>query len=652
VTRTVRIGLALGLVTLVGGVLWYILQPSSPYPARATLPQLAAEARIHWSPEGPATVNAQSDADALTALGYVHGMKRGWTVALWRRTALGTLGEWFGTGVVPIDRHARRLGFARHARAAYDNLSPGHQRRLAAYARGMNAALRSKATRSAPPFVLLDRTPTSWEPWHMLAVTRLLSWLGTPPITAQAPALSPLRRADRQLRHWLHLHGTQRSIAWAARGPSDSTTTLFHRQVLGRTALPVVQEVTLDRPGTPTVTVATLPGTVMAPTGTADGSAWATLLTSARRLQRIPVVDSSALTTRYTRLSPAGGDERLVRASQMNDALLVGAPSSPDTAWALRWPGLTSASDIPAWLRMLDLAPSSSPHPPLRLLRGDGLRVSPEGTWTVTGQPSVVERTGANGLLVGTSPWARNQAAHLRTLLDTKQTVRPGQWARQDSSTWASALLPRMLSSLPARPQADSITQSARTYLRNWDYIYESSSIGATIFEHWARRYQRRIDTLTRTARRPYFAALRRRRALRETVDTLRTAFGPDLRRWRWERVVPERRVVPVWSADSLVDQDLHDMSTTQYAPVQRPGHGHPSALEGGPSLVDPLPHGPAPTTWSGWTNPARTTLRARRFRFDPTSPMARSRLPDAAPTPVDLRAADAPHTTVLVPDE
>ena len=630
--------------------MWYLLRSSPPYPAQATLPALETDARVHWSPAGPARIEAQSDTDAMAALGYVHGMKRSWTVALWRRTALGTLSEWFGTGLVPIDRHARRLGFARHARAAYERLSPPLQRRMTAYSRGMNAALRSEAARADPPFVLLDRTPAPWRPWHTLAVTRLLSWIGTPPITARAPALDSLRRADRLLRQWLHLHGTQRSVAWAARSPVDSTTTLYHRQVLGRTALPVVQEVTLDQPDRPVVTAGTLPGTVMAPTGTADGSAWGTLLTSARSLKRIRV-DSSAFRTDYARLSPAGGDEVLVRARQHRDTLLVSAPSAADTAWAIQWSGLNRQSDTPAWLQRLRLAPDTT-STTFHLLRGDGLEVSDRGEWTVTGQPPVVQRTDTSGILVGANKWAQNQATHLRALLEGGTRLQAGRWAEQDSSTWASALLPRMLSGLPNQPQVDSTTQSALTYLRNWDYIYESSSIGATIFEHWARRYQLRIDTLPTAEGRPYFAALRQRRALQEAVDTLRSTFGPDLRRWRWERVVPEERVVPVWSADSLVDQDLHDMSTTQYAPVRRPGHGHPSALGGGTSLLDPLPHGPAPTTWSGWTNPTRTTLRARRLRFDPTAPLARSRIPDGPPSPVTLRTVDTPHTTVLVPPE
>ena len=62
--------------------------------------------------------------------------------------------------------------------------------------------------------------------------------------------------------------------------------------------------------------------------------------------------------------------------------------------------------------------------------------------------------------------------------------------------------------------------------------------------------------------------------------------LGPDVREWRWDRVVSDRRYFPVWSADSLVNASLQDLHTTRYAPLRRTGHGHPSALVGGPFFL------------------------------------------------------------------
>ena len=193
--------------------------------------------------------------------------------------------------------------------------------------------------------------------------------------------------------------------------------------------------------------------------------------------------------------------------------------------------------------------------------------------------------------------------------------------------------------------------QNAVTYLQNWDYVYDPSSIGGTIFDQWMRTYRRElghIPTLADTT--AYFATYRQRRALRRALDTLRAQFGPDVRQWRWERAVSDRRFFPVWSADSLVSANLEDLRTTRYAPLTRSGRGHPSALAGGPSLVDPPPIGPAPTAWEGWTAPPDSTLVVRRHHYDPTALFARSRLRRTRPSPVRLSPDSITTSTLLLP--
>lgn len=654
-SRRLYLGIVAGLLIAGGVVLWWALRgPSTAPPSRAPIDGLRDTAVVNWTDRHTAIIEATTDIDALTALGYVHGMTRAWTVTVWRHTALGTLASTFGKRLVPIDRHTRRLGFAHHARRAYAQLNAPTQARLRAYTRGLNAALQSDRVHSRAPFVYFDLVPHRWAPWHSLAIEQLLAWTGTDPVSASPQAdsgLTAFRRADRRLRHWLQLHGRTRSVAWAARSASDTTqTALFARHVLGATADPVIQEVAFRRPGTPSTVTASLPGAPLFPTGTRESHRWSYLLHSPARLDTI-TVDSAQVRTRHERIAPARSDEQLVTVRRHEAGVEVGT-AAPGVAWVLDWPGVRARTDLPRWLRATHLqGPSSGPppsEPQFQLVRGEGLTVDASGHWTVQGRPPVIERT-PQSILVGRSSWASHQAealqAHARS-----EPLAPAQWSASDSSAWAAALLPDLLPDLAPISDADSIAVEARSYLRNWNAVYDAASIGAVVFEEWMRTYRDEIGRLPTLDDAAYFAAPRRLRAFHQAVDSLARRYGPDVRRWRWERVAPDRRFYPVWAADSLVDRDLSGMSTTRFAPLDRPGRGHASSLSGGPALVDPPSLGPAPTHWEGWMQSNRNDLTVRRLRFDPSAFFGRSLLPLDRPAPASVRTAPVTETTRLTP--
>ena len=650
-SRRLFVGIVSALIVAGGGVLWWALQgPSTSPPAQQTVDGLRDTVQVGWTERHTATITARDADGALLALGYVHGMTRAWTVTVWRRTALGTLSAAFGDGLVPVDRHARRLGFAHHARRAYSRLDDTTQAHLQAYTRGLNAALQSNRVRSRAPYVYFDFVPQGWAPWHPLALERLLAWTGTDPAYTAAPAdsgLAAFRRADQRLRKWLRLHGRTRSVAWAARSGADTTqTALFARHVLGSTADPVIQEVVLQRANRAPTVAASLPGTLLFPTGTTGDRRWTYLLHSRAQFDTTGV-DSTRLQIRHERIAPARSDETLVRIRRHGDRLQVGT-AAPGVAWVLDWPGLRAHSDLPRWLSTADLQAFSRDTTHFQLVRGEGLTVDSTGNWAVQGAPPVVER-GPGWALVGRSSWASHQAEGLRT--ETRSgPLAPRRWSTRDSSTWAASLLPRFLPDLAPMSATDSIAVEARSYLRNWNAVYDPASIGAVVFEQWLRAYRNEIGRLPDETDAAYFAAPRRRRAFHRAVDTLTRRYGADVRRWRWERVASERRFFPVWAADSLVDGDLSGMSTTRYAPLDRPGRGHASTLSGGPTLVDTLPGGAAPTRWDGWMVGGPATLSARRLRFDPTAFFGRSLLPQDRPAPMSVEDAPDTHTTRLVP--
>jgi hypothetical protein len=655
VSQRAYIGLALGLVLAGSVLLWWVLsRPTTTPPPRQSIEGLQDTVTVGWTDRHTAVLDYTRSTDALTALGYVHGMTRPWTVTVWRRTALGTLSASFGERLVPLDRHARQLGFAHHARRTYNQLPSSAQRRLRAYTRGLNAALGAERVQQRAPFVHLNLTPARWKPWHPLAIERLLAWTGTDVsslFAADRAGPPEFRRADRRLRRWLHLHGRARSIAWAARPSADSARpALFARHVLGASAEPLVQEVLLRPPSTAPTATASLPGAPVFPTGTTGSRSWTYLLSSPARLTRVET-DTTRIRTRHERITPAEGPEHLVTIRRQGERLLA-RTAAPDSAWALTWPGLQPHSDVPRWTAHAqlreDVSPFDSVASAFRLFGGSGLTMTPAGEWTVRGRPPVVER-GPETVLIGRSPWARHQANGLRARR-VEGPVRPSRWSASDSSTWAAELLPRLLPALAPLDDTAPLYEDALSYLRNWDFVYEPASIGAVVFEEWMRAYRAETGRMPTAEDSTLLAPSRHRQAFRHAVDHLETQYGSDVRQWRWERVAPDRRYFPVWSADSLVAADLSSLSTTRFAPLDRPGRGHPSALSGGPTLVDPPALGPAPTRWDGWMRGGVADLTVRRLRFDPSDFFARSFLPREPPSPASVTAAPITRTTKLVP--
>ena len=704
----------------VGALFWHAaVRPPAP-PEAVSIDGLPAEAQIDWTDDA-AVISTEHREAALTALGYVHGSRQPWLAELRRRTALGGLSEWFGGGVLPIDRHARQLGFANQSRQAYDRLPASTQNALKAYVRGLNRALLSEKGRAADEFVTLDVAPERWEPWHPLAVERLVAWLSTPSarwrkpeVAAPAPLETFLQR-DRLLRRWLHVHGLERSTAWVARDTTQPgrRATLFQRHSTGTSALPFFQEVVWERGNGRQATLATVAGTLIFPAGStsppptdsaqapaaSEGRSWAVLLGSPGSLRR-RAVDTTDIRDRLERITLRGGAEtlapvrrtaaglpfpsapdtsrlarldttavdslllrrlrttanphRLIHRLLASDSLtadsLLRPPSPIDSTWVVQWAGLEPTSDAGTWLHLAGLAGASPPPDSLRfaLFDGVGLHVRPSG-WTVTGEPAV-QHPLPGGLFLGRTRWSALQADALRERLASGRSVHPASWSASDSSAWAARLLPRMVEAIGPLADGPPALRDAVTYLRNWNGVYDRASIGATLFDRWMRAYRSEIGRLPAVGDTAFFAAHRQRRALGEAVDSLLHEQGRDLRQWRWERVVPDRRPFPAFSADSLLDQNVESLSRTRYAPVERPGRGHPSTLADGPTLIVNRPLGPSPSTWEAWTDSTGTGLTVRRLQFEPSTFLARPLLDENRPDPVSLRRAEPTATTRLLP--
>jgi len=614
--------LVTGLLLLLGGYRYLIREVETP-PAHRVVPGLQAAVAIEELPGHAVAIRAENLNDALAALGYVHGLRHGWPLLLWRQAALGRQTEWFGAAPVPLDSLIHALLVPEQARAAYEHL-PQHARALLdSYARGLQTALQERAVRLRDELTLLQISVAPWLPWHSLAVERLLALLMLPDtLDAALPGLSALRA-------WLHLYGFRHSLAWVRSTP-EGTRQLFMRYVYGDLALPFLQEVLLTLPDD-TLRLVTVPGTLSFPAGRTTRQAWYLLPRVQPPLLEVHPRSALALKSTYARFRLPDGDERLLRREHGGDALVL-AEVAPDTVRLLRWAGLAPVSDLPAWLALL----ADSTAATFRLLAGDGLLLTDEG-YRLLGQPPVVEPLGA-GVLIGQTDWHRWIARRLRTL--PPSTTPPDDAV----STWAQEQLAALLPALDTLAPPDSLTREAYTLLRNWNAAYDAASIGATIFDHWLFRYRQRGGT---SALRELPDSLRLIHArllaatFREAVDTLAHRLGPDLNLWRWERAHPRRLAFPVWS-------HLPDLpAATRYAPLVLPGEGHPSTIRWGYSPL--LQERPTPAFWEGWTIAPGTSFYVRRLWPEVDRFLARYRF-SARVTVTALRETAPLRTLRLTP--
>lgn len=685
VRRSLITGLLLLTLLAGGGVLvWYFAyEAETPPPRTSTVTALNQPATIHWQANGVPRIEAASRADALAALGYAHGVQRTWTLALWRQTALGQLGEWFGRGVGPLDQHARRLGFASRAETAYEQLPAAARQLLSAYASGVNAAWADEAAARHSELVLLNVPLADWQPWHSVAIERLVGWLATTPppdssLTVLPDSTQRFFRTDDQFRKWLHLYGLERSVAWGIAGADGPS--LFQRHVFGASTLPLLQSAIVDDGAGSSLHGASIPGTPFFPAGRMGDTAWSILLHSPMSLAFAPV-DSSALRTEYDRIRFRDGGETLLTTVRTPSQLPLSAPDPrpiradvlPDTlspadsaaamdsirtqrrsVWQTGWPGLQPLSDATAWLAL-----SRGETGSFRMLNGHGLQLRPNSPWTVLGDPPVVTRFD-DGILVGQTVWAASQARSLSDRLAEPQRLSVEALSSSDSSTWAArgtrSAMPFLLTATPG----DSLVREATAYLRNWDHAYDRASIGASVFETWLRTHRAATDSLPFIPPRAPLTppddslalvqwtdslradSLRRGEALQATlaqaVQSLSDQYGTDLRRWRWERVNATQRYAPVWSADSIITRNLRGLSETRYAPIERPGRGHPSTLSGGASLLDAAPRPTA--AWEGWTTLAPDApFMVRRPQVRTDVFLGRYTAPDRRPPPTALRS-------------
>ncbi|MBV9287300.1 MAG: penicillin acylase family protein [Hyphomicrobiales bacterium] len=157
-----------------GAYLFWRAMPA--YSGREKLPGLSAEARVWRDAYGVPHIFAASMDDAMRTLGYLHASERLFQMEVLRRAGQGRTAELIGADGIPIDKVTRTLGFYREAEMSFAALSPWAQRRLQAYADGVNAFLTSHEDALPPEFLILGDRPEPWRPADSLVWGKLFSF--------------------------------------------------------------------------------------------------------------------------------------------------------------------------------------------------------------------------------------------------------------------------------------------------------------------------------------------------------------------------------------------------------------------------------------------------------------------------------------------
>src|SRR6202041_140633 len=164
--------LAMALVaraTLAGVYLFYRAMPA--YSGAERLPGLSSEARVWRDAHGVPHIFAGSVDDAARALGYLHASERMFQMEILRRVGQGRMAEIRGAELLPVDKFIRTVGFYREAETSFSAFSPWAQKRLEAYAEGVNAFLASHAL--PPEFILAGDAPEPWKPADSLVIGKI-----------------------------------------------------------------------------------------------------------------------------------------------------------------------------------------------------------------------------------------------------------------------------------------------------------------------------------------------------------------------------------------------------------------------------------------------------------------------------------------------
>ena len=161
------------------------------------VPGFSRPVDILFDERGLPRIYAETDADGLRALGWLHAGERLFQMELLRAVARGEISEIVGPAGLESDLLHRQYGFARRIENHPPDLAPEIRRLLEAYVGGINARIESG--RQLPPaFALLGRNPRAWRVADVLMLAYYQTWYPTTLVQRLAEAWREAAKAGGQ----------------------------------------------------------------------------------------------------------------------------------------------------------------------------------------------------------------------------------------------------------------------------------------------------------------------------------------------------------------------------------------------------------------------------------------------------------------------
>lgn len=137
------------LIIAIGvGLCAYIFHLKPTYEGELDLKNIQEETTVYFDEFGIPHIYANSEKDAMTALGYVHAQERLWQMELLRRIAPGRLSEIFGSVALPNDQFFAGIGIEEASAKAIAKLDKNSEsyKLTQAYLDGINQYLEEGTT--------------------------------------------------------------------------------------------------------------------------------------------------------------------------------------------------------------------------------------------------------------------------------------------------------------------------------------------------------------------------------------------------------------------------------------------------------------------------------------------------------------------------
>ncbi|MBS7231833.1 penicillin acylase family protein [Flavobacterium psychroterrae] len=142
-TKKILLVLFVLIVILGIGLCGYIFHLKPKYEGQIELKNIEKETTVYFDDFGVPHIYANSEKDAMTALGYVHAQERLWQMELLRRIAPGRLSEIFGSVALKNDKFFSGIGIEEASAKAIAKLDKNSQsyKMTLAYLDGINQYL-------------------------------------------------------------------------------------------------------------------------------------------------------------------------------------------------------------------------------------------------------------------------------------------------------------------------------------------------------------------------------------------------------------------------------------------------------------------------------------------------------------------------------